>query len=95
MLHVKFANLAGAATFTPRLQWKDNSGNYWTIWSAAAAIAANGDKTYQLYPGAVDIGSHPEQKQMVLPRNFRLQLVYTGNGTTDAADVTVDMEILL
>ena len=95
LLHVKFANLAGSATFTPRLQWKDNSGNYNTIWTAAAAIAANADKTYQLYPGAADLGSHTEEKQLVLPRTFRIQLVYAGNGTTDAADVTADMEILL
>jgi hypothetical protein len=94
-LHVKVANLAGAPTFTPRIQWKDNSGNYNTIWTASAALSANGDKMYLLYPGAADAAAWTEQKQTVLPRTFRVVLVYTGNGTTDTADTTVDLEILL
>jgi hypothetical protein len=94
LIHVKVANLAGVPTFTPKLQWKDNSGNYWTVWQAAAAISANADRFYQLYPGCPD-GAYTEVKQQVCPRNFRVQLTYAGNGTTDAADVTIDMEILL
>jgi len=94
-LHVKTANLAGAPTITPRIQWKDNSGNYNTIWTAAAAIAANGDKVYLLYPGAADAAGWTEVKQTAVPRVFRVVLVYAGNGTTDVVDTTCDLEILL
>jgi hypothetical protein len=97
LLHVKIANYAGAATFTPQIQWKDSDGNYVTIWTAAAALSANGDFTYLLYPGAVaGTGSALTAiSGIALPRTFRLNLNYTGNGTTDKADTTVDMDNLV
>ena len=75
LLHVKVANLAGTPTFTPRLQWKDNSGNYNTIWTAAAAINANGDKTYQLYPSAADAASHTESRPACSPARAAASVV--------------------
>lgn len=97
MIRVNLANLSGAPTFTPTLDWKDNDSNYTMIWQAAAALNANGSFTYLLYPGAA-AGSGAQFtgiSGITIPRVFRLRLVYAGNGTTDKADTTVETELIM
>lgn len=94
MVHVNIASLAGTPTFTPALQMKFVGGTYVTIWTAAVAIVANGDKTYLIYPNATSTVV-TEAVNLSLPRVFRVVLTYTGNGTTDAADTYTDACLLL
>lgn len=49
---------AGTGSITPTIQTKDSiSGNYKTIWTAAAALVANGTAVYAFYPGSPALGS--------------------------------------
>ena len=63
------------ADVTPSIQIKETSGgNYDTIWTAAAAISATGEFTYQFGPGLlasvdedwIDTGN------IIIPRTFRI-----------------------
>lgn len=64
---------AAATTLTPSLQVKDSvSGNYFTIWTAAAAInTASGTFSYQFAIGGA-AGSHTESVNLALPQMWRL-----------------------
>lgn len=64
--------VAGTGSITPSLQQKDSvSGDYKTIWTAAAALVANGDALYNFYPGAATLGSFTESLQMKIGRTYR------------------------
>lgn len=71
------------ADVTPSVQVKEIvSGNYDTIWTAAAAISAVGEFTYQLGPGllaSVD-GDYIDTENVVVPKTFRI--VMTHNDST-------------
>lgn len=94
ILRVNIANLANVPTFTPRIERKAPNGAYITIWQAAAALNANGDAQYVVYPGASG-GNVTEVDGIPVPRLWRVVLAYTGNGTTDAADTLVDVSYIL
>jgi hypothetical protein len=94
-LVVVTANKANTPTFTPVVKMKDAGGtNYETLWTAAAAIAANGTLVYQFGPG---LGTAPsgvtESKQVAIPKTLQIVLTYAGNGTTDAFDTTAFYEL--
>lgn len=95
LLHVAISAYAGAATFTPSLQWKTAAGTYLTVWTAAAALSGNGDYSYRLYPSALDLGGVTEEKQIPLPKDWRVLLTYSGNGTTDAATTLAEGTVLI
>ena len=85
LIHVKTANRSSTITFTPSVQWKTYTGNYLTIWTAASAIAANGDFTYFLAPlgGGTVSASFTESKSLQIPKTFRLLLTVGSTGTMD------------
>jgi hypothetical protein len=70
LAHLSIANYAGAASFTLSLQWKDNLGNYVTIWTDAAR-SANGDYLYALGLGSADLASFTAKAQIPIPRTYR------------------------
>lgn len=63
---------AGTGSITPSLQIKDSvSSDYKTIWTAAAALIANGDAVYIFYPGEATLGAFTEALQMHPSRTYR------------------------
>jgi hypothetical protein len=92
ILLVDVSNELGAPTYTPSLQAK--RGATWaTIWTAAAAISADGLYTYLLYPGTAG-ANYTEYVDMVLPQTYRVVLTYAGTPSTDNADTAIDAEHL-
>lgn len=70
---------AGTGSITPSIQVKDSiSGNYKTIWTAAAALTANGTAVYAFYPGANAIGTltYTELVQAFVGRTWRLVMTH-------------------
>jgi hypothetical protein len=62
---------------TPSIQAYDPTSNAWyTIWTAAAAIAATGDFVYLLYPGASG-GNVTEVDGIPIPYRWRLSMAVT------------------
>lgn len=86
LLTVTLANEAGTTTMTPILQMKDKLGNWTTIWTAAAALAAAGTAHYLIYPGTWVVGPYTEYVDIVLPHTWRVGLTYAGTPATDTID---------
>lgn len=75
LLTVDVSN-AGTGSITPSIQVKDPvSGNYKTIWTAAAALTANGTYVYALAPNAA-AASFTEAVQLLLSRTWRLAMIH-------------------
>ncbi len=82
---VKLANKVGLATVTPSLQFKMKDGTWVTLWTAAAALSANGTAVYQITPVAVSTASGiTESKIAMLPLDLRVVLTF--GGTTGAGN---------
>src|SRR5438128_1148535 len=64
----------GTDSITPSIQARIG-GIYKTIWTAAAALVANGDNLYMICPRALDAISYKEKVLGQLPRNWRLRMV--------------------
>jgi len=63
-----------AAAITPKLQIKDSiSSNYFTVWSAAAAINAVGTYAYLFAPGGA-AGSYTEAVNLRVARTWRVRI---------------------
>lgn len=77
------ATLQQAAYADPRKAYADSS-TYVTLWTAAAAIAANGTVVYQLAQNGVSAASGiTESKQLMLPAALRFSFTYGGAGAFD------------
>jgi len=87
MLEVVTANKTGVPTFTPKLLVPSAvSGNLTVV--TFTAISANGTSVLILYPVTLtDMGT--EKKIATLPRDWRLELTYTGTPSTDKIDTRV------
>ena len=93
LLTVPIANEAGTTTFQPVLQQKDNEGNWNTIWTAAAAIAADGTTTYLIYPGTRVAEDYTEYVDIEIPETWRVVLTYAGTPATDKMDTLVTADL--
>lgn len=93
LLTVKTANEAGTVSFTPSLQMKTLIGDWVTIWTAAAAIVANGQYHYVFYPGTA-VAGYTEYVDTVLPFTWRVVLTYAGTPGTDTIDTEVVADLL-
>lgn len=89
MLEVITANEAGAAgTFTPKILVPDGAGGADVVIVTFTAISANGTNILVLYPATMtDLGN--DQKLGTLPREWKLELTYSGTPGTDKFDTTV------
>lgn len=84
---------AGTGSITPSIQVKDSiSGNYKTIWTAAAALTANGTAVYAFYPGANAIGTltYTELVQAFVGRTWRLVMTHN-NANSITYSASADM----
>ncbi len=95
LLRCRVSAMAGTPTFTPSIDWKTPSGNYSTIWTAAAAINTNTNTLYSIYPGIGAVnGSFTEIAGVHIPRTLRVNLTYAGTPASDKATTFVEGEIL-
>lgn len=92
-ISVKIENLQNSPSYTPHVDAKMPNGDWVTIWTAAAALTANGTVHYLIYPGTAG-AVYTEYEDTVIPLSFRVGLTYVGTPATDNADTTVDAEIL-
>jgi len=83
---------AGTGSITPSLQVKDSiSGNYKTIWTAAAALTGNGTYVYEVYPASLGSASFTEVVQAIIGgRTWRLAMVHN-NANTITYSASADM----
>ena len=95
LLTLVIANEAGTTTFTPVLQSKDNEGNWHAIWTAAAAVAADGTTTYLIYPGTRVVEDFTEYVDIELPAEWRCVLTYAGTPATDKMDTLLVADLLV
>lgn len=82
ILCVKVANV-GTSTWTPYIAIAnpDNS-TFFTIWTAAAAISANGITMYAFYPAQAK-GSFTDFLSTILPKEIVVGATYGGSGNGD------------
>jgi len=71
------ADKKNTPTITPSLITTDNLTNDVTLWTAAAALSANGTYTYWLGPGAAT-GSLTQGASVPLARNVKVKLTISG-----------------
>jgi len=77
---------ASTLSVTPTLETVDDSGNVLAIWTAAAAVTADGTVTYLFYPGwtAADYDGITEGADVPLPRQWNLFIDFgTGSATIE------------
>lgn len=85
MLQIVTANEVGAASFTPKILVPNAiSGGADVVIATFTAITANGTNILVLYPTASDLGT--EDKIGTLPREWKLELTYTGVPANDKID---------
>ena len=89
LITVVLANEAGTVTMTPYLQSKDAAGNWHTIWTAAAALAADGTTYFLIYPGTRVVEDYTEYVDIEIPETWRVGLTYAGTPATDKIDSLV------
>lgn len=84
-----------AASITPSLEIKDSiSGDYFTIWTAAAPIAAVSTVVYAFYPGNVTgaDASFTESQNIPIPHTWRFHMAVAD---TDAITYSVSAQVLI
>jgi hypothetical protein len=88
MLEVVTANEAGAASLTPKILVPSAVvGGADIVVATFTAITANGTNILVLHPSATDLGT--EDKIGTLPREWKLELTYSGADTTVVMDSAV------
>lgn len=95
--HILFLNVSAVTatpSITPYLQIKDSiSGNYATVWTAAAAVTATGQYTYLFaLGGSGSVGSYTEGVNLRLGRIWRLGVTH---GDTDSITYSVSAVTLV
>lgn len=89
---VDFETEVDTVSITPYLQIKDSiSGNYFTIWTAAAAIEAVGTFAYLFAPGGA-AGSFTEAVNLRLARTWRFGMTHAD---ADSATYSVSAVVLV
>lgn len=89
-LHLNTANKVGAtATYTLSLAIRFPDGTFVTIWTAAAAVTANGDANYILYPAAV-AGTGTEKVNLATGGVYRVVLAAASADAGNKMDTLVD-----
>lgn len=84
LLEIKVA-AASSLSFVPKLETKDDAGNVILLWTAAAAVIADGTVLYLFFPGgAVDADGLTEGADMPVPRQWNLFMDFSaGSGTIE------------
>lgn len=81
ILLIKVAS-ASSLSFTPKIEVTDIDGNIHVLWTATAALTADGTAVYFFYPGGVSGATATEKVDLALPLEWTLFLDFgTGSGT--------------
>lgn len=84
---------AGTGSITPAIQVKDSiSGNYKTIWTAAAPLTANGTYVYAFYPGELNTLLYTEALNAIISRTWRLAITHN-NANSITYSASADMQL--
>ena len=89
-LFVDVTVIGGAGTLTPKIFLKGPAdANEKAIWTAAAAIAANGQFVYYFYPAGLEtaLAGIQERVSLSMPEEFEVRFTVAGNAVTFAAEV--------
>ncbi len=86
LIMVSIGTLTTTPTFLPSLQVRGGDGSWVTIWTAAAAIAAAGQTSYMLYPGALN-GDFTEVDGIAVPGSWRFVLTFGSTGSALTTEV--------
>lgn len=87
MLEVVTNAEAGAVTFTPKILVPDAAGGSDIVVASFSAISSSGTNILVLHPTAADMGA--EDKVGTLPRDWKLELTYSGASTANVMDSAV------
>jgi hypothetical protein len=92
MLLLDVTATGGVASVTPKLQAFDRVSKKWfTVWTAAAAVAATGQRAYLIYPSGNAAAGYTEAIVGVLPETFR---VITTHGNAVSATYSIGAALL-
>jgi len=86
---------AASGAITPTLQIKDHiSGDWFTIWTAAAPIAATGHFVYAFFPGCVTgaDASFTESQNIPVPYHWKFVMTVAD---TDSLTYSVSAQVLI
>ncbi len=86
---VTTANEAGAASFTPKILAYDSAGTSFVL-ASFTAITANATTILIYYPAVLTGFSGTEAKVGQLPRDWALELTYSGTPANDKIDTKVE-----
>jgi len=76
VLYLDVTSVTDTPSITLSLEIKDSiGGGYFTVWTAAAAVTATGDKAYLFVPGGA-AGSYTEAVNLVVSRTWRLTVTH-------------------
>ena len=91
---VDISSITDTPSLTPYLQGKDSvSGNYFTIWTATAALTATGTVMYLFaLGGSGSAGSYTEAVNLIVPRTWRLGMTHADS---DSATYSVSADIIV
>lgn len=84
MLEIVTNAEVGAVTFTPKILVPDANGGADIAVASFTAISASGTNILVLHPTAADMGA--EDKVGTLPRDWKLELTYSGASTANVMD---------
>lgn len=92
ILFVNVSSTTATPEITPELQIKDSiSGQYFTVWTAAAALSATGQYAYLFVPGGAQ-GSYTEAVNIAIGRSWRLEMNHVD---ADSISYSVSCSILM
>ena len=63
------------------------------IWTAAAAVAADGTTNYLIYPGTRVVEDYTEYVDIEIPETWRVSITYAGTPATDKMDTLVTADL--
>ena len=90
LLFVNVSAVADTPSITPTIQIKDSiSGQYKTVWTAAAAITATGQYVYLFVPGGA-AGSYTEAVNLCVGRTWRVGVTH-GDADSITYSISADM----
>lgn len=87
MLQFVGNNKANTPTFTPKILVPDAAGGADIAVVTFSAISSSGNTILVLHPAAADMGT--EDKIGTLPRDWKLELTYSGASTANVMDTAV------
>lgn len=96
LIRVELSATAGTVAYTPKLQRRGADGTWEDVWSATAALAADGVAWYWISPEAEAAdGEITEAVQIPIPEAWRFTLVATTADGSNNASTEAEADVYL